>query len=187
MDAVVSLLVTVEIDALKYWKESIVNLADATKSSYLSSLRLFCDYMDMGPDALVSYARETRAQTGDPRLNQVLESRVRAWIKVLLTEGVETSTHPKQPFSKGSVVTMVAGVKSFFSCNLVPINISIRDLPHSEPEGSRCPEKEEILKAVVAAARAKNQASKQYQSTSSSYSRKTERRTSRLINEKAQT
>jgi len=77
---------------------------------------------------------------GDPRENQIVENKVRAW---LASERGNKSNATRR--------AMLTAVRSFFSLNQHPLRMLRRDTPQGESEGSRIPERKEVIRMADAA------------------------------------
>jgi integrase len=129
-----------QIDSYKYWMEQLVNRSASTRQNYAALFKPFLKWVGMTPDQLFEAAKAQRKESDEPRENQVLEAKVRAYLAYLRDSGkaVWTQAH--------SLVV----IKSFFDCNQVPLRLSARDIPKGTGEGSRVPEKTEIIKLLNA-------------------------------------
>lgn len=130
-----------EIDALKYWSEQIITKTQSTKDSYHFLFKGFIDWAHTSPNELIQMAKEAKNHSDDPRENKVLETKVKAYLSYLKDQGAKDCT----------LAANLTAIKSFFTSNCFPLNISRKDLSLGEPEGSRIPEKEEIRKILIVA------------------------------------
>lgn len=121
--------------------DQLANRSKTTKYHYKRYLGMFSDWMGKSPDELVEMQRRARESKGDPRENRVLEGKVRAFLNHMEKEG----------FAIGTLKFAYAGILSFFEFNLQPLDMHPNDRPSGEAEGSRIPDKEEIVKMLNAA------------------------------------
>jgi integrase len=129
-----------EIDAYKYWMNQLVNRSPNTIRAYNLHFRQFLEYMDATPNQLIEMQKEAMQNNGDPRENRVVESKVRAWLSEMKTAKSPATCRLAQ-----------AAVKSFFALNLHPLRMTRLDRPQGESQGSRIPEKEEVIRIADAA------------------------------------
>jgi len=129
-----------EIDAYKYWMNQLVTRSPSTVKAYNLHFRNFLEYMEATPNQLIQIQKEAMEDNGDPRENRVVESKVRAWLAEMKTA--------KSP---ATCRLALAAVKSFFALNLHPLRMSRLDRPQGESQGSRIPEREEVIRIADAA------------------------------------
>lgn len=128
------------IDSYKYWVDQLVNRSHGTQRVYKIFFNEFLEFMDATPNQLIEMQRKALESSGDPRENHVLETKVKTW----LAELEETK-------SPATCRLALAAVKSFFALNLHPLRLTRLDRPQGESQGSRIPEREEVIRMLDAA------------------------------------
>ena len=129
-----------EIDSYEYWMDQLVNRSPGTQRVYRIMFKEFLEYMDVTPNQLVEMQRRSLEGNGDPRENRVVENKVRAWLAEL-----------RKSKSPATCRLALATVKSFFALNLHPLRLTRLDRPQGESQGSRIPEREEVIRVLDAA------------------------------------
>jgi len=129
-----------EIDAYQYWMNQLVTRSPSTKKAYNLHFKNFLEYMKATPNQLIQMQKKAMENNGDPRENRVVESKVRAWLAEM-----------KKTKSPATCRLALAAVKSFFTLNLHPLRMTRLDRPQGESQGSRIPEKEEVIRIADAA------------------------------------
>jgi len=129
-----------KIDSYKYWVDQLEGTSAATKELYTIYFKKFCEFTGLTPDQLIELQRKAMEGNGDPRENQIVENKVRAW---LASERVNKSNATRR--------AMLTAVRSFFILNQHPLKLLRRDSPQGESEGSRIPEKDEVIRMADAA------------------------------------
>jgi integrase len=128
------------VDSLQYWMMQLANRAQKTKTNYRLYFRKFALWMGKTPDELITM-QQHRNSDPDPRVNRVLEGKVRSYLAHLEKEGKSVSTR-KVAFN---------AINSFFKSNLHPLDLGPNDRPNGQAQGSRIPEKHEIVQLLNAA------------------------------------
>lgn len=128
-----------KIDSFKYWMDQLAARSKSTRDMYQIYFNKFLEYAKATPDGLIEMQRKALETTGDPRENNVVEAKVRAWLAEMKNQ--------KSPATRRMAL---AAVKSFFAVNLHPLKLTRLDRPQGESVGSRIPEKEEVVKIADA-------------------------------------
>lgn len=130
-----------QIDAMEYWTQQLANRSEKTRKLYVWQFNRFVEWDGRTPNELIEVAKESRKKSEDPRENQVLEAKVKAYLAYLEEKG-------ETPATRRSAFT---AIRSFFECNCFPLSLSNRDRPAGDSEGSRVPEREEVRRLLNAA------------------------------------
>ena len=128
-----------EIDSFKYWMDQLAGRSKATREAYRIYFNQFLEYMKATPNQLIETQKEAEKSEGDRRENQVVESKIRAWLAEL-----------KESKSPATCRMALSAVKSFFELNAYPLSITRLDRPQGESVGSRIPEREEVIRIADA-------------------------------------
>jgi len=102
--------------------DQLVNRSANTRRVYKTHFQLFLEYVKLSPNELIEMQRKA------------VESKVRAWLGELKTA--------KSP---ATCRLALSSVKSFFELNLHPLRLTRLDRPQGDSQGSRIPEREEII------------------------------------------
>jgi len=131
----------VEIDAYQYWMDQLANKSPNTVRNYTVLFHKFLKWSRMTPNELFQAALDSKRNNGDdPREGNIIESKVKQFLHLLGEEGKSERTQQ---------ATLVS-IKSFFAENKVPLDLKA-EISVGDSEGSRIPEKEEVVKMVNAA------------------------------------
>jgi len=119
--------------------DQLVNRSANTVRAYNLHFRLFLEYVKATPNQLIEMQRKAIESNGDPRENHVVETKVRTWLGELKTA--------KSP---ATCRLALQAIKSFFALNLHPLRVTRLDRPQGESQGSRIPEREEVIRIADA-------------------------------------
>ena len=130
---------TTEIDSFNFWMDQLATRSPSTRMSYQIYFSQFVEYVAKTPNQLIELQRKALASDGDPRENFFVETEVRQWLAEL-----------HEAKSASTCRTALSAVKSFFDLNLHPLRLSRRDRPQGDSQGSRIPEREEVIRIADA-------------------------------------
>lgn len=123
-----------DFSSVKYWLESMAGRAEGTKRSYVSHLKLFCEWVGKTPDELVK-EREGQLKSEEKKVQRSMEMQVKRYNAYLDEKGA----------GAGTKTTARAAIKSFFEHHYMPLKFIRGDFPTEVKEERRKVEKEEIL------------------------------------------
>ena len=128
-----------EIDSYEYWLTQLSGKSEATQNVYIIYFRQFLGYVELTPNELIELYDETKKNGDDPREKEAVELKVRLWLNGL--KKIKSPATCKQAY---------ASVRSFFDLNRRPLFLLRQDKPKGRSEGSRIPEKKEVIKIADA-------------------------------------
>lgn len=124
-------------DSVKIWMDALATRSKSTKDTYMRYFKRFCDWSSKTPDEL----RELKFQEDQkekPWERSEVENLLRGYIEHLKNKGFKTLFVP------------YSAVKSFFTCNGLPLNLNGGDAPiNHSAQGSVVPTREDIQQIVA--------------------------------------
>ena len=129
-----------EIDSYEYWLTQLSGKSEATQNVYKIYFQQFLAYVKLTPNELIKFYDESKQNGDDPREKEAVELKVRLWLNEL-----------KKTKSPATCKQAYASVRSFFNLNRRPLFLLRQDKPKGHSEGSRIPEKKEVIKIADAA------------------------------------
>ena len=126
--------------SIKLWMESLANRKTSTKELYIRKFKGFIDYTGKTADQL-RQMKYLETQNTKPWERSKIENLVKSYLQHLKDE--RGLTNVENPYY---------AIRSFFSCNGLPLNFNGNDMPKNHSgEGSSVPTAENIRKVVEAA------------------------------------
>ena len=123
-----------EINSYEYWLTQLSGRSEATQAVYKIYFRQFCEFMECQPNDLIKKYDESKSRAVDPREQYEIEFQVRQWLNEL-----------KKTKSDATIKQAYISVNSFFSLNRRPLLFMSQDKPSAKSNGSRIPEKKEVI------------------------------------------
>ncbi len=129
-----------EIDRYEYWLTQLSGRSEATQNVYKIYFQQFLSYVLLTPNELIRLYDESKQNGDDPREKEAVELKVRLWLNEL-----------KKTKSPATCRQAYGSVRSFFDLNRRPLFLLRQDKPKGHSEGSRIPEKKEVIRIADAA------------------------------------